>query len=716
MALEGTSGQNPTVHPLASKTNATPSEGLESPVAVISGVGPDRRQLLERLGIHSVRDLLWHAPRRHEDRRRFSPIRDLALADTVTVRGKVVAAGVNRFRSGKSVFQLIVDDGTGRLHCRWWNLPFLERVFAVGDDLLVFGKVNSVRPRTMDHPETEKVLSGEEEQVHLNRLVPVYPLTEGLTQRVLRGLTWRALERFADLLTEPHPALKVTDHHVRPAVESGGSQLTLEARPLPALAEAIRRVHFPNEPWEADLARQRLALDEFVELQIVIQRRRRRLEAKARALPCSGDNRWMRPFLARLGFDLTSAQQRVLREIRSNLGGQVPMRRLLQGDVGSGKTLVAAGAALMTLESGFSVAVMAPTEILAEQLYRNFRRWFLPLGLSVELRTGQHQTDSRMELPLDGSNPQKDGPTVTVGTHALIQSGFVPQQLGLVIIDEQHKFGVAQREELLRKGHFPHLLVMTATPIPRTLGLTLYGDLDVSVLDELPGGRKRIRTHVRTPDALPKVWAFLRRELEAGRQGYVVYPRVEESESDDVKAVTSEYRRLQPELAPFRVGLLHGQLPPEAKESVMNEFRSGFLQVLVATTVVEVGVDVPNATVMVIEEAGQFGLAQLHQLRGRIGRGAQESHCILIAGERTPEAEARLKILEKTTDGFEIAEADLQLRGPGELVGRQQSGVPDFRFGDLRRDRGLVELARETVRKGWEAATSTTTGIDGRLK
>jgi ATP-dependent DNA helicase RecG len=680
---------------------------LDAPVTVLQGVGPDRLQLLHRLGIRTVRDLLFHAPRRYEDRRYFRAIRDVELGQNVTVRGRVITLGVNRFRSGKCVFQMILDDGTARLHCRWWNLPFLEKFYSIGEDLLVYGRVHSLRPRAMDHPETEKIFAGEEEWVHVNRWVPVYPSTEGLTQRVLRGLTWQAVERFAREVPEPRPELGIGPHPVRPAVDRGGRQLLLEARPLPSTSEAVRQVHFPDDEAQADVARQRLALNEFVELQWEIQQRRRRLETKARALPCSGDNRWMRPFLARLGFPLTGAQQRVLREIRQELGGPVPMRRLLQGDVGSGKTMVAAGAALMALESGFNVLIMAPTEILAEQLHRNFRGWFEPLGIAVDLRTGSRKTDAREELPLGGAAPGTR-PTVTVGTHALIQPGFQPDRLGLVVIDEQHKFGVAQREQLLRKGRYPHLLVMTATPIPRTLGLTLYGDLDLSVLDELPRGRQPIRTHVRTPEALPKVWKFLRSQVEAGRQGYVIYPRVEESARDEVKAVTREYERLRSDMAPHRVGLLHGQLPTDQKEAVMMEFRAGRIQILVATTVVEVGVDVPNATVMVIEEAGQYGLAQLHQLRGRIGRGGHESHCILVASDRTPEAAARLEVLARTTDGFALAEADLQLRGPGELVGRQQSGMPDLRFGDLRRDRVLVELARELVRKALAPAGPST--------
>ncbi len=685
--------------------------GLNSPISVLHGVGGDRVQLLQRLGIRTIRDLLYHAPRRYEDRRYFSAIRDLAEGGSATVRGKVVAMGVNRFRSGKSAFQLVLDDGSARLHCRWWNLPFLERVYAVGDDLLVFGKVHSLRPRTMNHPETEKMVPGDEEQIHVNRWVPIYPSTEGLTQRVLRSLTWQAVERFAAMVSEQRPDLKISDQTVHPRVERGGRQLVLESRPLPAPAVALRQIHFPKDMEEADVARQRLALDEFIELQWVIQQRRKRLETRARALPCAGDNRWMKPFLARLSFVLTGAQQRVLREIRADLGGRVPMRRLLQGDVGSGKTLVAAAAALMTLESGYDVAVMAPTEILAEQLHGHFLRWFEPFGIPVSIRTGSRKCvpDCGVELPLSaGPVPAVSRAGVSVGTHALIESGFAPGKLGLVIIDEQHKFGVSQREELVRKGRYPHLLVMTATPIPRTLGLTLYGDLDVSVLDELPRGRQRIRTHLRTPEALPKVWKFIRTQLEAGRQAYVVYSRVEETGGDDVKAVTSEFRRIQKELEPFRVGLLHGKLPTESKEAVMSEFRAGRVHVLVATTVVEVGVDVPNATVMLIEDAGQFGLSQLHQLRGRIGRGAHESHCILVEADRTPESEARLTVMAETTDGFAIAEADLKLRGPGELVGRQQSGAPDLRFGDLRLDRELVELARDLVRRRMSIGEAST--------
>jgi ATP-dependent DNA helicase RecG len=411
-----------------------------------------------------------------------------------------------------------------------------------------------------------------------------------------------------------------------------------------------------------------------------------------------------------LGFKLTAAQTEVLRQLRKDLSGAHPMRRLLQGDVGSGKTVVAACCALMALESGFNVALMAPTEILAEQHFANFKRWLDPLGLGVELRTGSHKTRDECRVTSDEAatptpsdlSPATRHPspvTLIIGTHALVQAGFTADNLGLVIIDEQHKFGVAQREELVRKGCYPHLLVMTATPIPRTLGLTLYGELDVSVIDELPPGRGRIKTFLRGADKLPQVWAFIREQLVQGRQAYVVYPRVEESGPTGLKAVNQEFEQLQQVLQPFRVGMLHGRLKSQEKEAVMAAFRANQVQVLLATALIEVGVDVPNATLMLVENAEQFGLAQLHQLRGRIGRGAHDSYCILVAAAKSKEARERLRVLEQTTDGFALAEADLKLRGPGELLGQQQSGMPAFRFGDLRTDLELIHLARELAAK-----------------
>jgi ATP-dependent DNA helicase RecG len=462
-------------------------------------------------------------------------------------------------------------------------------------------------------------------------------------------------------------------------------------------------IHFPEELTDVEIARRRLALDEFIALQREMQLRRKNFEAKSSSLSCRGDNHLMKPFLVQLGFKLTAAQTKVLREIRADMNGAHPMRRLLQGDVGSGKTVVAACTALMALESGYNVALMSPTEILAEQHFQNFSRWFEPLGIKVQLRTGSSKETAlqvkKNEAPrtIKPSTLNLQPSTLFIGTHALIESGFAPDQLGLVIIDEQHKFGVAQREQLVRKGRYPHLLVMTATPIPRTLGLTLYGDLDVSVMDQMPGGRGKIKTFLRTTEKLPEVWKFIREKLAAGRQAYIVYPRVEDSGASGLKAVKKEFENLKKLLAPFHVDLLHGRLKSREKDEVMTAFRANRIQALVATMLVEVGLDVPNATIMLVENAERFGLAQLHQLRGRIGRGAHESYCILISDAKTAEAGQRLKVLEETVDGFRIAEADLKLRGPGELLGQQQSGMPKFRFGNLAEDLDLIRQAREWV-------------------
>jgi len=694
---------------------------LARPVAALRGVGPRHVELFAKLGIATVEDLLLHAPRRHEDRRTGCTIAQLKPDAPATVLGRIVAQGVSYAKQRTlSVYEFILDDGTGRLHCRWWNLPWLAEKFHVGDEVFVHGKLKSIKPRTMDHPETEVVEAGDEASTHLHRIVPVYPLTEGLSQRWLRGLLWRTLEECGGQIPERHPMILAgaeSSSGARAGTEASVSPPapTLNPDPNPALtlsrAAAIRSLHFPAELAAAELARQRLALDEFLDLQLAVRARREKLLANAKSLPCKGDNHLIRPFLAQLGFTLTESQTAVLREIRADLARGVPMRRLLQGDVGAGKTVVAACTALMALESGHNVALMAPTEILAEQHFQNFTRWLEPLGVAVELRTGarREQRGAWCVVREGEGTPQPSSSHaprtthhahLTIGTHALVEDAFIIERLGLVIIDEQHKFGVAQRERLLRKGHYPHLLVMTATPIPRTLGLTIYGDLDASVITGLPPGRGVIKTFVRGPDKLPKVWAFVRERLAEGRQAYVVYPRVEDADlKTGTKAVLAEFEKLAKELAPHRVALLHGRLSAEEKETVMAGFRANRVQVLLATSVIEVGVDVANATVMVIENAEQFGLAQLHQLRGRIGRGAHDSWCVLVAAKLTNDARERLKVLEETTDGFAIAEADLRLRGPGELLGQAQSGAQQFKFADLARDLELAKLARELVQR-----------------
>lgn len=653
-----------------------PLPALKRPVGSLRGVGPERAAQLARLGIFTVEGLLLKRPRRYEDRRHFKKISELQKGEPGTARGKIIALGVKWFHHRtKSVFEIVLDDGSARLHCRWWNLAFMEKYFARDDEVFVFGKVIQTRPRTMDHPETEVIEGGEESFIHIARIAPIYSLTEGLPQRWLRGLVWRTLDQFTAQLDESATVPR------SPA--PGG------AAPL-SRAQAIRMIHFPEELSDVETARRWLALDEFVDFQRRLHQRRKKFEAGARAFPCGGNNRFIKPFLTRLGFKLTDAQARVLREIRADMSGPHPMRRLLQGDVGSGKTVVAACSALMAMESGCNVALMAPTEILAEQHFANFQKWLKPLSLRVELQTGSRKAENLDEA---------QSPLLVTGTHALFSCGFDLPKPGLVIIDEQHRFGVTQREQLVRKGRYPHVLVMTATPIPRTLGLTLYGDLDISVIDAMPAGRGALRTYVRAAEKLPKVYEFIREKIADGRQAYVVYPRVEDSGQNDVKAVTAEYENLKRIFAPFPIGLLHGRLNGRDKETVMSAFRDNQVKVLLATSLIEVGVDVPNASVMMIENAERFGLAQLHQLRGRIGRGSHASFCVLISDTKDIQARRRLKILEETADGFKIAEADLRLRGPGELLGREQSGMPDFRFGNLAEDLDLIRQARDMVKR-----------------
>lgn len=639
---------------------------LDLAISNLPGISADRANQLARLKCHTLHNLLYLRPRRYEDRRNIRPISDLNFEESTLTRGRIVAAGTKRLRGGRRLFELVLEDQSDRVSCRWWNISYISRYFNVGDDVLIYGKLSKGKIAALDHPETEIIENDNDATIHVNRIVPVYPLTEGLTQRWLRCFMHNFIKNHLQVVEEPaHIAAGLLSHR-----------------------NAIHALHFPEELEDTAAARRRLALDEFVTLQCQLRRRRNNLQTKAKALSCPGDDSFTDSFLKQIGFQLTDAQRTVSMEINADLTGRHPMRRLLQGDVGSGKTVVAALAILRTLESGHNALLMVPTEILAEQHYGNFSQWLAHLPIRIRLHTGTHKES---DDPLFASKE----PTVVVGTHALFHSSFSQTNIGLVVIDEQHKFGVSQRDQLLRKGHFPHLLVMTATPIPRTLGLTLYGDLDCSVITELPAGRGKIHTHVRAPDRWPRIIGFLKGQLASGRQAYVVFPRVDnEDPIAGIKAVNAEAKRLSKEFSPHKIGVLHGRLNPKEKEAIMRAFRENRVQVLLSTTVVEVGVDVPNANLMLIENADQFGLAQLHQLRGRIGRGKHDSYCILLVTGKSEESNERLRVLEETSDGFKVAEADLQLRGPGELTGHDQSGLPIFIFGDLRRDLDLIELAR----------------------
>lgn len=621
-------------------------------------------------GFRTAVELLGHLPKRYEDRSRFDEFPNQATAEPACLRGLVLDCGMRGFGGRRFVEAVVVKGGDGvfgggRITCRWFNMPFVQKLVMAGQELVLYGKVKDQKGRlVIDHPEFEVLRDAEDaSSLHLGRIVPVYRNIAGLAQRRLR-------EIIALVLAEVEPASVET----ATAVTGDGPRL-----------DALRAVHFPESLAAARAARRRFALEEFFALQLnVAWRRARYQERQGRVL--GRKTGLLRRFYESLPFDLTEAQKRSIREIVADLRTPRPMNRLLQGDVGSGKTFVAMAAMLLAVESGAQAALMAPTQILAEQHYLTFRRWLEPLGVRLALKTSSR--DESTSLPLEGE------PQILIGTHALLFDTVAFRDLGLVVIDEQHKFGVAQRAALIRQGVTPEVLVMTATPIPRTLTMTLYGDLDVSLLDEKPAGRGKVVTAVRVKPKQDDVTKFVADLLAAGRQAYLVYPLVEDSETLKVESAVEAHRQWRRRLPGFEVGLLHGKLRPEEKDAVMRGFRDGSIHALVATTVIEVGVDVPNATLMLLHHAERFGLAQLHQLRGRIGRGDLKSWCVLLTDGRNPEAMEKLTILEGTTDGFEIAEADLRLRGPGDLLGTAQSGLADLRFTDFLADTVLLREAR----------------------
>jgi ATP-dependent DNA helicase RecG len=654
-----------------------PPRGLETPLQYLKGVGPQRAKLLSRLGLLRIEDALFFVPVRHDDRRRLIHFRSLGEGKAQSCTGTIVGVSPPPRGNPRSPFSVLLRDSTGYLTAVWFNQPYLGKVLRRGQTLLLHGRVARFRggPLQMQHPEYEIVEDGEDETIHTDRIVPIYRLTEGLTQRPLRILLWRVVLQYAGTVSESLPA----------AVR--------KRRRLLPLAAALKGIHFPETDQELAVARRRLVFEDFLLLQLGLAIRRQR-EGRAGGLPMKPAGDLVGRLRRSLPYTLTAAQERVGEEIRRDLAGPYAMNRLLQGDVGSGKTIVAAMAILTAVEAGYQTALMAPTEILAEQHYLTLQQLLPPLGLPVALLTSAikgREREALLERVMTGSIP------CLVGTHALIQEGVEFRRLGLAVVDEQHRFGVAQRALLRKKGDNPHVLVMTATPIPRTLALTLYGDLDVSVIDEMPPGRQPIGTVVRAEGKRAQIYAFLRKQIEEGRQVYVVCPLVEESEATDLKAATEMAERLQREVFPdLQVGLLHGRMSLDAKESVMSAFKAGEIHILVSTTVIEVGIDVPNASVMLVEHAERFGLSQLHQLRGRVGRGPWKSYCILLAsGTPTAEARRRLAALRESQDGFRIAEVDLELRGPGEFFGTRQSGLPEFRVADLLRDARVLEEARQ---------------------
>ena len=637
---------------------------------------------LRRLGIETVEDLLTHFPRRHEDRHQFPHFPREESDVPICLCGEVVKTSVRRFGGWKKIFEATLEESSPNalsepLVCRWFNLHYVQKMIATGQRLVVFGKPRLRGKRIcMDHPEFEVIENDEEISIHFRRITPIYPGTEGLSQRVLRSIIYRLLN---EISSAPLETLLPTD-------------LATDER-----GDAIRTIHFP-ENWEArDAARECLVLSEFFAMQMLIASRRSDSSVRMGEAHC-GSGMMLDNFLEALPFQLTGAQLKVIAEIRRDLAARHPMNRLLQGDVGSGKTVVAIAAMLLVIEARYQGAFMAPTQILAEQHYAVLRRWLEPLGVRMALRTAARQEESF--LPLVAGDENAD---VIIGTHALLYDTVSFSNLGLVVIDEQHKFGVAQRARLTAREPAPDVLVMTATPIPRTLTMTVYGDLDVSIIDEMPRNRGKVITAVRNVSKLGEVLSFLRGQLEAGRQLYVVYPLIDESEKLEVKAASAEYELWRERLHPYRCELLHGRIPAAEKQDTMERFRRGETKALISTTVIEVGVDVPNATVMLVENAERFGLAQLHQLRGRIGRGEHKSYCILLTSDESKETSAKLGVLERTNNGFEVAEADWDLRGPGDLLGTAQSGLPALKIGNLKTDAGLMRRARAAAMSIFEA-------------
>lgn len=658
---------------------------IDSPAQYIKGVGPKLGTLLKKKGLATVRDLLEFYPRAYEDRRAARSISSLQEGEHVGLLAQVIkVSSIPMGRSRRKMYDIQVKDDTGSISCRFFRVPYrgyFER-FQVGQQVRVVGKVTLYRHQLQfHHPDIHEISpDGAQDQ---NELVPIYSETEGLTSKKISKIIQSAI----DHLGLPNQA-EIIDF--LPA-------WMLKKYQLAELGASICGLHAPQE-GEADqyLQRQtpfhrRVIFEEFFKLELLLASRKKR-DGLGRAPAIKEQASWQENLLKSLPFDLTAAQLRVVEEIKKDLFTTTPMNRLVQGDVGSGKTLVAVLSALHVMGSGFQCALMAPTEILAQQHYLNIKKLLEPLGLEVAFLSGSMKASEKKEVVDRLSSGQVN---LAVGTHALIQDSVSFKSLGLVIVDEQHRFGVAQRSGLKRKGLSPHFLLMTATPIPRSLAMTVYGDLDCSVIDELPKGRQTIVTRVTSQSKKNAVVGFVRDQLVRGRQAYVIFPLVEESEKIDLKSAVTEFERLKVIYKEFRLGLLHGKMKSEEKDEVMRQFRDHELDMLVSTTVIEVGVDVPNANIIWIEHAERFGLSQLHQLRGRVGRGAHKSYCVLMMGHaKSPESLERVRVLENTNDGFKISEQDLEIRGPGEFLGYRQSGMPGFKMANLVRDLDILQDAR----------------------
>ena len=684
-------------------TGAGPADPLATPLQFLKGVGPRRAADFEHAGLLTLEDLLYRFPLRYEDRSRLQPIASLKPGQTAAVSGRILVSGLRSTRRpGFKIFEAAIDDGSGSLRAVWLNQPYLKDIFMRGQHVVLYGLVEMRGSLSLQitNPQYEILDDEDGETIHTGRIVPVYEKTGTVTPKMQRRLIYDVLQKLPADLPDPLP---------EPVRMRLG---------LPSRYAALMATHFPPSDVPAEAlnafatpAQRRLIFEEAFLFQMGVLARRQTAAAEQKPLPVRVDDRIRESARAVLPFRLTNGQKQSLKEIVDDLQKAQPMNRLLQGDVGAGKTIVALLAALVAMENGLQVAFMAPTEILAEQHFANISRLLQASRFRVALLTGSTAKAARREKLAE---IESGSIHLVVGTHALVTGDVTFKQLGLVVIDEQHRFGVLQRAKLRAKGLHPDVLVMTATPIPRTLALTAYGDLDVSSIRELPAGRLAIQTATKPESRRDEIYQFVREQLDAGRQAYVIYPLVEESAKLDLKAATEMADHLATEVFPAdKVGLLHGRMKADAKDRVMKAFLAGELQILVSTTVVEVGVDVPNASVMIVEHAERFGLSQLHQLRGRVGRDRHQSYCFLIyTYPLTDEARERLKAMTDSTDGFEIAERDLRLRGPGDFFGTRQAGVPTFRMIDLVRDREVLDTAQQEAARWFAQSMPDAAGVE----
>ncbi len=661
----------------------TTNKFLNTSIQFLKGIGEKRALALKKAGIHTIGDLLQYYPRRYLDRSNITPIRNLHPNDTATVVGKIVTQGIKK--GTRSRFIILLSDNTGFLSCVWFHqIPYWQKLFKVGQTLAVSGKIGYFGGLQIVHPEfdllSENGEDREDEFLHTGKIIPLYPSTEFLSHL---GLDSRGFRRILKNL------LRNYAYHIGEFL----LESIIQKHKLISLQKAFENIHFPESFELLKQAKQRLKFDELFFMEFMLAYRKYKISNQEKGITFGTVGERLKTLVDNLPFDLTEVQKKVIREIRADMKKNHPMYRLLQGDVGSGKTIVALVAMLIAIENGYQAVLMAPTEILAEQHYLTFRRWLEELEVNIKLLIGGQRKSERESILSSIERRECD---IVIGTHAIIQENVKFHKLGLVVIDEQHRFGVTQRAMLTEKGENPDVLVMTATPIPRTLSLTVYGDLDVSIINEMPEGRIPIRTSWRYENKRKEIYEFVKSKVVEGQQAYIVFPLIEESEKLDLKAATESYEKMCTGIfSDIKVALLHGRMKSDEKDTIMFAFKNGEIQILVSTTVIEVGIDVPKATIMVIENAERFGLTQLHQLRGRVGRGSEQSYCILIAkSPLTDEAITRLNTMIQTNDGFIIAEVDLKLRGPGEFFGTRQHGLPELKIANPIYDTALLMEAR----------------------